>query len=74
MSDQSGPNDTPLRRALAIAEHAHSDQTDKLGAPYVHHVWRVVDCVADLAPAISSACQTAAAPHDHGAVDTRATR
>ncbi len=59
------PADPTLLRAIAIAEDAHAAQTDKLGAPCVQHVQRVVDRVADLAPdEISAACQTADALHD----------
>ena len=65
MATTPEPTDTPLTRAVAIAEHAHASQTDKLGAPYIHHVQRVIDRVALLAPAeIAATCQTAAALHD----------
>ena len=59
------PIETQLVRALAIATEAHADQTDKLGAPYMEHIRRVVDRVAVLAPTeISVECQVAAALHD----------
>jgi (p)ppGpp synthase/HD superfamily hydrolase len=59
------PTDSTFLRAIAIAEDAHAAQVDKLDAPYIHHVRRVVARVADLAPAeISVECQTAAALHD----------
>ena len=65
MATIPGPTDTTLTRAIAIAEHAHAAQTDKLGAPYIHHIQRVIDRVALLAPAeIATTCQTAAALHD----------
>ena len=65
MATIPGPTDTTLTRAIAIAEHAHAAQTDKLGAPYIHHIQRVIDRVALLAPAeIATTCQAAAALHD----------
>ena len=65
MATIPGTTDTTLTRAIAIAERAHAAQTDKLDAPYIHHVQRVIDRVADLAPnEIATTCQTAAALHD----------
>ncbi len=59
------PTEIQLLRALAIATEAHADQTDKLGAPYMQHVQRVVGRVAVLAPdGIAVECQVAAALHD----------
>ena len=65
MTTPPNPTDSTLLRAIAIAEAAHAAQTDKLDAPYIHHVQRVIDRVADLAPnEIATTCQTAAALHD----------
>lgn len=59
------PSDPELERALTIARDAHASQTDKLGAPYIHHVLRVVDRVGALAPHdLAPSCRTAAALHD----------
>ena len=65
MTTPPNPTDSTLLRAIAIAEAANAAQTDKLDAPYIHHVQRVIDRVADLAPnEIATTCQTAAALHD----------
>lgn len=32
-----------LTRALSIAQRVHADQVDKLGAPYILHVMRVMN-------------------------------
>ena len=54
-----------LGAALALAEDWHAGQVDKLGAPYIEHVRRVVDRVAAIAPAdVRDAAQVAAALHD----------
>ena len=54
-----------LAAALALAEDWHAGQVDKLGAPYIDHVRRVVDRVAAIAPAeVRNAAQVAAALHD----------
>ncbi len=65
MATPPSPTDPQLLRTLASATEAHGTQEDKLDAPYMEHVRRVVARVADLAPAeISAECQTAAALHD----------
>ena len=54
-----------LAAALALAEDWHAGQVDKLGAPYIEHVRRVVDRVGAIAPAeVRDAAQVAAALHD----------
>lgn len=57
--------ESPFDRAIAIAEAAHATQTDKLGAPYIDHVRRVIDRAGWLAPdELAELCRTAAALHD----------
>lgn len=54
-----------LDRAWRIAERIHGDQVDKDGSPYLGHVERVVERVAELAPAaLRGACVVAAVLHD----------
>lgn len=58
-------DDPRVLHALRVADQVHRFQTDKLGAPYMDHVRRVVARVAAFAPAeISTRCQIAAALHD----------
>lgn len=54
-----------LEHALTVAERLHRGQTDKLGAPYLLHVERVVERVAAIAPpGLLDNCGAAAALHD----------
>ena len=67
-SDDRTEDSTPigsLEHALTVAERIHRNQTDKLGAPYMRHVERVVERVAAIAPPeLLDDCRVAAALHD----------
>jgi len=54
-----------LAHALVVASRVHGDQVDKLGAPYLLHVCRVVERVTRLAPPdLAHLGRIAAALHD----------
>lgn len=65
-TDETARPPSPLEAAFNVARcHEEQGQVDKLGAPYLEHVRRVVDRVAAIAPDhLVESAKVAAALHD----------